>query len=602
MIRVYDIATKHVIFECSSPEFQIRENRCPAICFSPAGTGIAISMSNVLGREKFRVLIFHKFALKYHKFALCTDYNDTGIQKVYNDKGIQKIEGYGEVTAMCFLLDGKRLAVGCKKKKVDGSGRQSESDFKTFVVITEISSGNELHKIDHDDYQEVSSLCLSPDGLCIATSQASVARIVDLKHHASMMTLKKTVEANEDVSLFCFSPADGTIIATCGRNNFARIINLSTGNIVLQVDHGEPVKSVCFSSDAQMIATCSNDCACIFDIATGFLILRTPLNGIRVAAVLFDRNGDRIVSGNWDIFKHVVSGTVDDTTDDQIMLSEFFFADGAGFVALAARWRQDKARLRLKKLFEKEYPVINAGLILRNLLITSQPKPSNPTTRPGSRIVPDSALIEALLRNVSKYTQFAVRDSLLTQQLACAAREPCLRSVVGSFWTEMVQFIPSHPITVIDVSSRVMFSETTRMYVVASNSTLEPVFESFFNKFPQVEGPQSEFEHLLVPFRYLSKKDGRTHGGSFQDLVYQLWLSATKKYEEDLKKRETCPKKKRETCPDCFNLYRHNNDNAPTLEQDVDKSLLEALVDSDNLDIFGSPIVRSIVQFKWCAF
>jgi WD40 repeat protein len=581
ILRIYDIATKRVIL---GHKFKKDLTFAP-LCFSPDGQRIAI----VTHDRDESIVIFHDFTGRW----------------------IQRIRSKKTISTVCFSLDGKRLVIGEK------SWSWSSDEPKCFHII-DIASGNELHTIDGAR----GSFCFSPDALYMATIQDSIVHLMNLKHHVSLLTLKTFIRKERNLSLFCFSP-DGTMIAVCERlsqaeRNFVRVMNFATGNMILKIDHGDVVDSCVFSPDAKMIATCNDRIACIFDVATGMRIMPTALNGRMVASVMFGPDGDRRVSGNWDIFKHmadVVSGATilnetDDKknfpiptslvlttlagavsrwrpfSDDQVMFSEFFSADGAGLVALASRWQINAAQL--KRFFEKEYPVINAGLILRNLL----------ATKPDSNVLPDSAIIEALFRNISKYARFASRDSVLTQQLACAARIPCLRSIVGSFWSEMVQLEPSPSITIHNVS-HISFSETTRMYVAASNSTVVPVFESFFNKFPLVDGPKAEFEHLFVPFCNASNSDEGKYVGSFADLTdLNVCQKRLQKQHEFLS--PSTSKAKQRSSRDIFSLYLEE-DNCQT-KQVVPPSLLAALVDTDNIDIFGSPVVRSIVQFKWQAF
>lgn len=140
---------------------------------------------------------------------------------------------------------------------------------------------------------------------------------------------------------------------------------------------------------------------------------------------------------------------------------------------------------------------------------------------------------------------FAARDSLLTQQLARAACFPSIQSIVGDFWKELVELVPSLPVVAHNVD-RVSFSESKRMYVAASESTSESVFENHFQARPQAKSPPLDFVHLLVPFP---------------------------------------------------NASAHRD-----AGNDDSMSLMQALVETDNIDIFGTVTVRAIVQHKWETF
>ena len=84
------------------------------------------------------------------------------------------------------------------------------------------------------------------------------------------------------------------------------------------------------------------------------------------------------------------------------------------------------------------------------------------------------------------------------------------------------------------------------MYVAASESTSESVFENHFKAHPQAKGPPLDFVHLLVPFPNASAHRDAGDGDSM--------------------------------------------------------SLMQALVETDNIDIFGTVTVRAIVQYKWETF
>jgi hypothetical protein len=227
-------------------------------------------------------------------------------------------------------------------------------------------------------------------------------------------------------------------------------------------------------------------------------------------------------------------------TDSDVLLSEFWASEGVGLFSLASTWRDPDyphVVTTLKRLFEVEEPVVNAGLILRELLRDTDSK--------GVPVLPNSALVEALLRNVSRYGIFAAHDSLLTQQLARAARFPSIRTIVGEFWNELVELIPSLPVVAHNVD-QVSFSESRRMYVAASESTSESVFENHFKAYPQAKGPPLDFVHLLVPFPNASAHRDAGDGDSM--------------------------------------------------------SLMQALVETDNIDIFGTVTVRAMVQYKWETF
>jgi hypothetical protein len=233
-------------------------------------------------------------------------------------------------------------------------------------------------------------------------------------------------------------------------------------------------------------------------------------------------------------------------TDSEVLLSEFWASEGGGLVSLASKWRDPDfphALPTLKRLFEGEEPVIKAGIILRELLKCEELAEGGHGT--GATILPDSAAVEALLRNVSHHAIFAAHDSLLTQQLARATGLPSIQSIIGEFWSEFVELVPSCTAVVHNVD-QVSFSETRRMYIAPSESTGDSIFESHFKTYPQAKGSQLDFEHFFVPFPNASAHRDAGDGDSM--------------------------------------------------------SLMQALVETGNIDIFGTVTVRAIVQYKWETF
>jgi hypothetical protein len=230
-------------------------------------------------------------------------------------------------------------------------------------------------------------------------------------------------------------------------------------------------------------------------------------------------------------------------SDSQVVMSEFLFPDCGHLVALASMWQDGDigpaAVSALCRLFRGDAPVVNAGLIMSQLLQTR-----------GLNDLPHAAAIEALLGNVSRHIGLAIRDELLTQQLVAAASIPSIQSIVSEFWTHGVQLVRSKPVVATNVL-QVTFSESTRMYVAASEATAEPVFERYFQAHPPSQGAQLDFENLLVPFP---------------------------------------------------NVSSHRDGRSSTSTSRGNTSTMLALVQLGNIDIFGTAAVRAIVQHKWQMF
>ena len=101
--------------------------------------------------------------------------------------------------------------------------------------IWDASSGQELHKLTHDD--SVYSVAFSPDGTKVLTgSNDSTARIWDASSGQELHKLPH----EDSVYAVAFSP-DGTKVLTGSYDNTARIWDVSSGQELHKLPHGDSV-------------------------------------------------------------------------------------------------------------------------------------------------------------------------------------------------------------------------------------------------------------------------------------------------------------------------------------------------------------------------
>jgi WD40 repeat protein len=469
--RVFDVGSGQEIMKT------IKHGRdVTSICFSPDGKSVATSSAD-------------KFARIFHA-ASCKEI-------------IQSFEHRGAVESVCFSPDGRRILTGSS----DG-----------FARIFNVESGEEIMKtILHRD--RVMAVCFSPDGKSIATGTDTIftetengdrkdgfALVFDVENG---LDIKKTLKHGGGVTSICFSP-DSTIIATGSHDGFARVFDVATGKVIMKtIAHKDWVSFVCFSPDGKCIATQSQKEGISADGVFAFVFginFSSQMNPCMVfdarhialssknSIALVDANGclrilphphnfssDACLPVSCDMLFEWVRLPDDHQkqcfcSDSEVVRIEYFAPNGGGLVALASKWQDPDfthALSLLKRLFDGEAPIFNAGLILRELL----------RTRSGSKELPHAATIEALLRNVGRNASFAARDCVLTQQLTCASCIPSIQSIVGEFWVKLVQLVPSSPAVVHNVQ-QVSFSESSRMYVAASDNISQPVFENYFRQHP----------------------------------------------------------------------------------------------------------------------
>jgi WD40 repeat protein len=577
---------------------------------------------------------------------------------VDNGEELKSIKLETIVTTVCFSPDGTMIAAACEDdfihifnvdsckliNKFENNEKRSTISFSPdsknvatiynkFCIIFNVSSGKEILKLEHEHY--VTTACFSPDGQHIATGSyishnddACYARVFFHAFVPEQTSKKKKPTSfkpilklphQDTVTSINFS-SDGKWLVTGCEDQYARIFDAEIPTTsekirkaIKRFEHGDTVNSVRFSSDGRSIYTnCDDPYARVFIIegmdkddeedieveddeqndddeeneneegekledddeenidegsentmyafatsrfavSSRHSIAYTDGNSLYVMPCPHDFAADASLPVFSDFAllwsrcngKLVEAGGI---SDSHVVLSEFFAPNGGGLVAIASKWQDydfPDALDTLVRLFDGDQPVVNASLILSKLLQVNDP----------DKDMPNAVAIKALLGNISRNPIVAARDNDLTQQLARVLTEfPSIASVVGEFWCgEDIKFelAPSHsivmdesdPVTSIEsVRMSVSFSESVRMYVAGSDSVNVPVFKSHFEKRPQVSGLALEYEHLILPLPNASAhRDGSDHK----------------------------------------------------------QTLMEALVETGNIDVFGSVPVRAIVQYKW---
>jgi hypothetical protein len=368
------------------------------------------------------------------------------------------------------------------------------------------------------------------------------------------------------------------MFATGSDDNVARIFDSASGQeLTRTAEHGGVIRALCFSPDGKCISTSCSDSLCrVFTLNGGGNEKKGEQLNLNLCMVfaadrisLSAHNSIALMSGSLlrvipsshnfatDACLPVLSSIALEwirlpqdlqnccfISDSQVVLSEFFSTQGGELVQLASKWQDPEigysALSTLERLFNGQEPVVNAGLILRELLPIQ-----------GSQDLPHAATIEALLTNVGRHISYAARDDMLTQQLVRAACIPSIQKIISEFWIHRVHLVPSEPIVVLNVE-QVTFSERTRMYVASSEDLKEPVFEKHFQQHPQSQGHLLNFEHLFIPFPRASD---------------------------------------------------HRQGSSPHSGKNFSKmSMMRALVEIGDIDIFGTAAMRAIVQHKWQTF
>ena len=230
--------------------------------------------------------------------TLATGCNDSKVSIWNADNGNESLNrSYeGEVLSAAFSPDGKRLAVGGKFSA---------------IYIHNLTT-NLTIEIPLPEKVWIYSVAFSPDGMKLAASnyshQNSEVNTVMIWNasNGDLMSQTSPDTHSDRIHSIAFSP-DGTLLATGCRNAKAKILNVSTGDELMALDHSKSVvEAVSFSPDGRNLATACNDDYTfrIWDLATQSVVARMEHNrSIRkgwVRDIAFSPDGNKVATASND--------------------------------------------------------------------------------------------------------------------------------------------------------------------------------------------------------------------------------------------------------------------------------------------------------------
>ncbi len=182
------------------------------------------------------------------------------------------------VTSVAFSKDGTKVATA-----------SLDSTAKVWYIKTQIC----LQTLKNDGKNRFASALFSQDNeLIVAHSSDRKAKIWN--------TQTGELQTIEKIASVALSP-DGLLMATTGYgyvdNTFVKLWNIKTGTEIHTLQgHIDPVTSVAFSPNGQLIATGSEDTtAKIWDTQTGRLLMSVQENDTPVVSVVFSSCGELMV-------------------------------------------------------------------------------------------------------------------------------------------------------------------------------------------------------------------------------------------------------------------------------------------------------------------
>ena len=171
------------------------------------------------------------------------------------------------------------------------------------ALLNGLVSRSNLSTFLHGHTASIGSLALSPDGMSLATGDASGIIVVHDVSSGQTVTRPLLGHQNRQVQSVAFSP-DGTLLASAGSDGTLRLWNVASGTQIGPplTGHSGSVQSVVFSPDGKMLVSGGSDKTIrLWDVASG--TLQDPLLAGHTGAVqslAFSRDGTLLASAGAD--------------------------------------------------------------------------------------------------------------------------------------------------------------------------------------------------------------------------------------------------------------------------------------------------------------
>jgi WD40 repeat protein len=483
------------------------------------------------------------------------------------------------ISSMCFV-DGKNIVASCFYGPNDGIVR--------ILDIDEAKDGfKHLETTKHE--RSIVSMCCTNrkaagdpvlTGTGCQDKRARVFKIEQKNGSSQAVAIMKTVPCEYAAKTVCFSPDERFLLAGFW-DGVARFFST-----LENADDVPPI--MVFQCDDQNPRVAWSSCN--FAINHVAFCSKSKSNTLRVLPVHENFGLDALLPVTklylleWGRQSEDVQKQCSLFSESHVLAREFFTpGKESGLVALAKHWKKRDPEFTsilstLKRIFKNATNsgavIMNAGYILEALFDNLEATEDKNSPKDHQEKKEDEGsinamlfkelprVVELLLQNVVRHSHFILRDSEITNQLVRMTSKSAgfafLAPAINEFWTDLVKLTESNRIVIHNVE-QVKFSETSYLYVAGSESIAEPVFEQFFKEHKQPSGGVSvDFERLLVPI------------------------------------------------PDAARISRTANDPCCWTENVISSnekdSLLQSLVNLQNIDNFGGDVAQAIVKFKWNSY
>jgi RNA polymerase sigma factor (sigma-70 family) len=315
--RAIDLGSGRIVFELASDEAEAvvvspdrrtivtKSNLRLYVRDSKSGQELrSIDLPKVNPRSTGEVLVFTPDG---KAVATISDGKDVHLIDVASGKSIHDFShdkpesslpsGFGQVLAIAFTADGKRMATG-------GYGNDKDN---YFARLWDVETGKEIRRFMHGPKgYGIRSLAFSPDGKTLATlgtQSGAFLRLFDVDTGNERKAFPKDGNGRPKPGSVAFAP-DGKTVAVA--SDSIRLYDTTTGEERLRIDRSLAC-GLHFTDEGKTLTGAVGDAVYRWDTATGKMLTPDAADSI-VEQILVSADGSRVVTRGQDSYVHIWSG------------------------------------------------------------------------------------------------------------------------------------------------------------------------------------------------------------------------------------------------------------------------------------------------------
>lgn len=195
-----------------------------------------------------------------------------------------------------LTLTDHRAGVNSIRYSKDGSLIATASNDKT-ARIWDALTGENLTSLIHSE--GVNSAELHPTEPILATATQGQDPNVRLWDLTTDSIIEPFYDHPQLVNDLAFNP-DGTLLATAAEDGIARLWELATNEVILRLEHADPVQTVSFNSDGSQLLTTSGTTAVIWDVASGEILAEISGHNGAIQHAIFSPDDSQLATASAD--------------------------------------------------------------------------------------------------------------------------------------------------------------------------------------------------------------------------------------------------------------------------------------------------------------